>query len=404
MHDGRETTHSIKIKIKRVTKNLSRKGLRRAEDGTMSTDHYPENAPSTFSRHSGEEDSGHYGKIGLGETLERRNSRFQNMIRAGKEMRERRQQYIELERKQKDFPFIKYFVAAEPPTEPHLQLNWRKWRNDEMTFGWVGHSTVLINFFGTWIITDPVFSVKSGYDFLGLGLFVIGPTRVVMPALPLTDLPKIDLILVSHSHMDHSDLPSLRQMRNARHLFVPVNTADIYQHLKIADLQELEWGDRVKLDDRDIVVEAIEVKHFGWRFPWEPCRGRNEEGGRSYNAFMIEGPDPSGRLRTIVFAGDTAYTESFKHLGERLEKEGREVDVAIMPIGAYEPWIGAHCNPEQALQMTDEMRARYILPVHWNTIIQSAEPRNEPIEWLYSVIDDENRIVVNEIGQSWSMR
>jgi L-ascorbate metabolism protein UlaG (beta-lactamase superfamily) len=233
---------------------------------------------------------------------------------------------------------------------------------------------------------------------------VVGPTRIVKPALDIDDLPRIDLLMLSHAHMDHTDKPTLRKLRNARHLVCPFNTADIYNGLKLIDVQEVEWGDRVAFPDLDVVVEAIEVKHFGWRYPWEPCRGRGEEGGRSFNAFMLEGPDPNGRLRTIVFAGDTAYTENFKKLGERLDSEGRKVDLAIMPIGAYEPWIAAHCNPEQAWQMTEEMNADFILPVHWNTFIQSAEPRFESIEWLQSEVDDENRIVISEIGQTWSTK
>lgn len=407
MHDGRETTHSIRVKVKRIRKNLSRRNLRSA-DGTMSAPYPPEGLePSIVTRHDpegpgGDLDEIEYGPVGdLPPKARRaRKHRIRNVIRATHELRERRKQIIEVEREQQDFPFFKYFVQSRPIDRPRYRPNWREWKNDRLTMAWIGHSTVLINFFGTWILTDPVFGERSGLNILGL--FTIGVKRVVMPALPIDDLPKIDLLLVSHSHMDHCDMQSLRRLRNARHLFVPRNTADIFQSLKIADLQELDWGDRVKLDDRDVVVEAIEVKHFGWRFPWEPCRGRNEEGGRSFNAFMIEAEDPNGRLRSIVFAGDTAYTPSFKQLGDRLRSEDREVDVAIMPIGAYEPWIGAHCNPEQAWQMTEDMNARYIVPVHWNTFIQSAEPRFEPIEWLESIVEDDNRIAITEIGQTWS--
>lgn len=328
-----------------------------------------------------------------------RDEKIERRRQASEQAKQR--EIIEEERKPQDFPFSRYFLGGAEPEAPKHRINWREWKNDEITAGWVGHSTVLINFFGKWILTDPVFSKKTGYD---ITIMVVGPTRIVEPAIQVDDLPRIDLLVLSHAHMDHTDKPSLRNFRNARHLVCPVNTADIYNGLKLNDVQEIEWGDRVAYPDLDLTVEAIEVKHFGWRYPWEPCRGRNEEGGRSFNAFMIEGQDPNGRMRSIVFAGDTAYTETFKKLGDRLDAEGRTVDLAIMPIGAYEPWIAAHCNPEQAWQMTQEMNADYILPVHWNTFIQSAEPRFEPIEWLQSEVDDDRRIVITEIGQTWSIK
>jgi L-ascorbate metabolism protein UlaG (beta-lactamase superfamily) len=398
MHDGRETQQSIKVKVKRIRKNLSRRELR-AFDRTMSGSEAVHGvAPTVVTRHHDEvHDPIEYELAEEGKAKPKKH-RLRNMVEAGKLMRQRRKEVVELERKQQDFPFFRYFIGGQKSEIPRYTPNWRDWRNDEITAAWIGHATVLINFYGTWILTDPVFSERTGYD---LGLFVVGPKRLVKPALLPNDLPKLDLLLLSHAHMDHTDMPSLKQLRNARRLYCPRNTADIFKKLGILDLQELDWGDRVKLDDRNVVVEAIEVKHFGWRYPWEPCRGRSEEGGRSFNAFMIEGEDPNGRLRSVVFAGDTAYTESFRKLGDRLRSEGREVDLAIMPIGAYEPWIGAHCNPEQAWQMTQEMNAQTILPIHWNTFIQSAEPRFEPIEWLHSEVDDDSQIALSEIGATW---
>jgi L-ascorbate metabolism protein UlaG (beta-lactamase superfamily) len=422
MHDGRG---ELKVRVKRI-----RKRILQEEDGTMSSSISPSEileAPARRRKHrskhpmrnmvsAGREMRERKRKV---DALERKRdaeaSELQRQVdntakqnRADKlerkrmvDERSRQREIVQLERKPQDFPFSRYFLGGADPEEPKHKINWREWKNDEITAGWVGHSTVLINFFGKWILTDPVFSKKTGYD---ISIMVVGPTRIVSAALDVDDLPRIDLLMLSHAHMDHTDKPTLRKLRNARHLVCPVNTADIYNGLKLNDVQEVEWGDRVAFPDLDVVVEAIEVKHFGWRYPWEPCRGRGEEGGRSFNAFMLEGSDPNGKLRTIVFAGDTAYTENFKKLGERLEKEGRKVDLAIMPIGAYEPWIAAHCNPEQAWQMTEEMNADFILPVHWNTFIQSAEPRFEPIEWLQSEVDDESRIVISEIGQTWSTK
>jgi L-ascorbate metabolism protein UlaG (beta-lactamase superfamily) len=110
---------------------------------------------------------------------------------------------------------------------------------------------------------------------------------------------------------------------------------------------------------------------------------------RGYNGYLIEG----GRYR-IVFGGDTAYTDSFRQI-----RSSRPVNLAIMPIGAYDPWIHAHCNPEQALAMADQTGADFVLPVHHQTFQLSSEPRREPIErLLLASASADDRIPIREIG------
>ncbi len=301
----------------------------------------------------------------------------------------------------KDFPVINYFIGTQAPEKAPQKPDWRSWKNDEFTAAWIGHSTVLINFFGTWILTDPVFSERCGPK--PLGLLTFGPRRLVEPALKINDMPRIDLLLISHAHLDHTDMPSLKKFTNAKHVVVAQNTGDIYTSLRFEDLQELDWEDDATYQDLDdLRVEAIEVKHFGWRFPWEPCRGRNEKNGRSFNAYLVEKRDAAGKMRRFVFGGDTAYTKSFAKIGERMRLFDEKIDLAIMPIGTYNPWIGGHCNPEQSWQMTNEMNAEAILPIHWNTFTQSSEPRFEPIEWLQNSADDPARIALKEIGATWN--
>jgi len=323
------------------------------------------------------------------------------MIReAEKSFMKNRRQILQVERSQEDFPFTRYFIGGQKPERPVFKPDWKSWPNDQITMAWIGHSTVLVNFFGTWILTDPVFSERVGIR--PLGLFTVGPRRLVDIPLKMEELPRIDLILLSHAHMDHTDMPTLRKLRNARHVLVAKNTIDIYKPLKFADCQELEWEETIHYNDSDITVEAIQVKHFGWRYPWEPCRGRNENCGRSFNGYYVSKKDSTGKVRGFAFGGDTTYTDSFARLGDRLREQGTEIDVAIMPIGAYNPWIGAHCNPEMAWQMTQEMNAKAILPVHWNTFVQSSEPRFEPIEWLKDCVDQREQIALLNIGETWS--
>lgn len=321
------------------------------------------------------------------------------MIReAEKSFMKNRKEIMKMERTQKDFPFSRYFLGGQKPERPVFKPDWKSWSNEEITMAWIGHSTVLVNFFGMWILTDPVFSERVGIR--PLGIMTIGPRRMVDIPIKMEELPRIDLILLSHAHMDHTDMPTLRKLRNARHVAVAKNTLDIYAHLKFADCQELEWGETIQYEN-GVTLEAIEVKHFGWRYPWEPCRGRNENAGRSFNGYYVS-KVVNGKKRGFTFGGDTSYTDTFAALGDRLRKEGTEIDVAIMPIGAYNPWVGAHCNPEMAWQMTKEMNAKRILPVHWNTFTQSSEPRFEPIEWLKECVDEPGEIALLNIGETWS--
>ena len=100
-----------------------------------------------------------------------------------------------------------------------------------------------------------------------------------------------------------------------------------------------------------------------------------------------------------MFGGDTSYHELFRGIKERHQ----EITLAIMPIGAYDPWIRNHANPEQALEMADHMGAEYVLPIHWRTFIQSEEPTMEPIKRLKAAsVGKPERIVVDAVGQTWA--
>ena len=317
------------------------------------------------------------------------------------------------ERKIVHFPFQRYFIGHRRPDAPKFKPDWKTWPNDTLTLAWLGQSTVLINFYGTWIITDPVFSERVG---IPLGPLTIGPRRMVLAPLQPEELPPLDLILISHAHMDHTDMPSLQRMAVGRFgrsgqngpydlpkIIIAANTKDVYAPLKLVGVQELDWGERNTISpDTDLQVEAIEVRHAGWRMPWQPCRARKEKNGMSYNGYLVEKRDERGELHAFVFGGDTGYIKSFHKIGERMRLEGREIDCAIMPIGTYNPWVQTHCNPEQAWRMTREMNARHIVPIHWNTYMQSSEPRMEPMEWLKKVVEDPTAIALMEHGETWS--
>jgi L-ascorbate metabolism protein UlaG (beta-lactamase superfamily) len=258
-----------------------------------------------------------------------------------------------------------------------------KWADRGLYAAWLGHTTVLLKVDGTTILTDPVFSDRVG---INLGPVTLGLKRLVMPAVPFKQLPKVDLVLLSHAHMDHFDLPSLRKLQNrGTHVVTAANTSDLLRVNSYASVKELRWNERARLGA--VELRAFQVKHWGARMRTDTYRG--------YNGYTIE----CGRYR-ILFAGDTAATDAFRGV-----RATRPFDLALMPVGAYNPWIHAHCTPEQAWRMANDARSEFILPVHHQTFELSREPLHEPMERLYAAAgQDTHRVVMERIGQEFAIR
>jgi L-ascorbate metabolism protein UlaG (beta-lactamase superfamily) len=256
------------------------------------------------------------------------------------------------------------------------------WRGEGIRAAWIGHSTVLISIDGFTILTDPVFSARIG---IKIGPFTVGLKRLVHPAITPLELPVPDLILLSHAHMDHLDRPSLRRLENfSSSVITAVGTSDLLRVNRYKAVHELRWGESRRVGPAN--VRALQVKHWGARTRTDVHRG--------YNGYLIE----AGRYR-IIFGGDTAYTDLFRQV-----RTSKPVDLAIMPIGAYNPWIHAHCTPEQALAMANHAGAEFVLPVHHRTFKLSNEPYDEPIERLLLAAGSaEERVAVREIGEEFNL-
>jgi L-ascorbate metabolism protein UlaG (beta-lactamase superfamily) len=291
-------------------------------------------------------------------------------------------------------PFLKYGeTKASIVLKAGNKPNPFQWKNDEINISWIGHSTILMNFFGTIIVTDPVLFEKIGIDFLG---FTIGQSRYSEPALDLNNFPCPDFILLSHAHFDHMDSKTLTTFTDLYpgkiNCITAYNTADVISDLNWKSLKVMDWNDKYVL--KDIKFSAIEVKHFGWRYPFERDRSRGYfKNGRSYNAYLIE---KNGKK--VLFGGDTALTDKFIPYGG--------IDVAIMPIGAYNPWKYNHCNPEEALKMAaNDLRAKVFVPIHCGTFRQGLEPVNEPLKWLgNSVKNYDISLGLREIGETFTLK
>ncbi|MDX1951635.1 MAG: MBL fold metallo-hydrolase [Verrucomicrobiota bacterium] len=258
-----------------------------------------------------------------------------------------------------------------------------QWKSDEINVCWLGHATVLINFFGFTILTDPVLFDKVGTQMAGLTL---GRKRLVAPALAAHELPRIDLALLSHAHMDHFDLPSLKTLPAATQVITARNTRDLLGETSLKCVRELSWGESATLEaaDGELEISAFEVRHWGARWRSDTHRG--------YNGYLLK-----RNGRTILFGGDTALSSSFAGL-----KTGRGIDLGLMPIGSYGRGTSSHCTPEEAVQMANDAGVDRIVPIHHRTFPLGKEPLDEPLQRLQAAVSAD-RIALTEIGQTFNL-
>jgi len=257
------------------------------------------------------------------------------------------------------------------------------WNDKAITASWLGHSTVLLNFYGLTILTDPVLGKRVGAD---TPMGTIGAKRLVAPALKVKELPPIDLVLLSHAHMDHLDPATLRALPGTPKVVTAHNTSDLLAGTRLNFPEELAWGEKttVVTSHGDVCLQAFEVKHWGARWRLDKHRG--------YNGYVI-----SRGGKKLIFGGDTALTDSFKSL-----KSHGPYELAIMPIGAYQPWLCSHCSPEQAVSMANDAGANYFLPVHFKTFQFGREGTIEPLERLEAAIAPE-RLALRDVGQTFCL-
>ncbi|MDP1571472.1 MAG: MBL fold metallo-hydrolase [Vicinamibacterales bacterium] len=271
--------------------------------------------------------------------------------------------------------------GRELPPAPHTPAP-LSWSDSEVTLAWLGHATVLINFYGVRIITDPTLFPRIGVD---LGLGTLGPLRLVACALTADELPELDLVLVSHAHFDHLDTPSLGSVRGRPAAVMAPETSDLLPRRHYSSVHELRWDEsaRIATPRGEVLVRAIEVKHWGARIRRDTHRG--------WAGFIVEREG-----RRLLIGGDTADTPVFRNY-----RRYGPFDAAVMPVGAYDPWIRNHCTPEQAVAMATAANARLFVPVHHQSFDLSREPFMEPIERTQEALAQEaDRLAIRELGQT----
>lgn len=267
-------------------------------------------------------------------------------------------------------------------TNPQKPLDPANWPDDALTIANLGHATLLMNYFGVAVLTDPTLFNRVG--FAVDSLFTVGPRRITAPPLPPEALQAVQVILITHAHMDHLDLPSLKALPKSATVVACDKCGPLIRPLGFKDVRELKWGESTTV--QRLKVSAMGARHWGKR--WLPF-------GIDYgfNSYVL---DRGGHR--MLFACDSADTNLFAAL------HTDPPEVAAFSISAYDPWISMHANPEQVWSMFEQTGAHYLVPFHWGTFKLSREPMDEPFQRLLAAAGNQSaRIVLRHIGGAWTM-
>jgi L-ascorbate metabolism protein UlaG (beta-lactamase superfamily) len=261
---------------------------------------------------------------------------------------------------------------------------------NDIVVTFIGHATFLIQTPVETILTDPVFADRAG------PFGALGPRRVRRPGMAFDRLPPVSLILLSHNHYDHCDVRALRALarRDDPRVITPLGNGPLLRSAGVRHIEELDWwneGHTARLP-----VTLTPAHHFSARTPFD--RNRALWGGFFFTS----------EAQRIYFAGDTAYTTKiFESIYERLGA----VNLALLPIGAYEPrWFmhAVHMNPAEAVQAHVDLRAKTSIAMHYGTFQLTSEGIDEPLHALAEA-RDRNGIASHafcalDVGESVTLR
>ena len=236
--------------------------------------------------------------------------------------------------------------------------NLDKYKNDNYV-AWIGHATFLIKLGDATIITDPLFSKNTGP-------LIFGPKRYVESAIRLNEIPETDLFLLTHNHYDHLDYSTVRNFPHKKSkVLVPLKLSKYFTRNGFKNVNELDWYDDIKVNDLKITL--LPAVHWS-------KRSLNDTNKTLWGNFLIEYKD-----KKILFACDTGYGNIYKELGEKYGP----IDLTFINIGAYDfrPMFEKsvyHANPEEALNIAQDLKSKKVIGMHWGTVVLSLEPIMEP--------------------------
>lgn len=280
----------------------------------------------------------------------------------------------------KDYSFV---VPHVPPDLDRLHAN-----RTETTLTWIGHSTFLIQMGGLNIVTDPVWAQSMALE-----------KRLSPPGIEIADMPPVDIILLSHSHYDHLHLKSLRQLAGEHtELIVPSGLRRKMIRKGFPNTEEMHWWQATERGK--VRISFVPAQHWSRRTLMDTNQSH-------WGGFVLEHKASRNTkpLETIYFAGDSGYFRGFKRIGEIFE-----IDIALMPIGAYEPeWFmnAQHVNPEEAVQAFVDVGANLMIPMHYGTFKLADDTPKEALDRLLDERDrrgfDEDTIRLAALGEVLDM-
>ncbi len=258
---------------------------------------------------------------------------------------------------------------------------WREWVDDppgpppptrveDLRITFVNHATTLIQVSGINILTDPMWSERCS------PVSFAGPKRHRRPGIRFEDLPPIDLVLVSHNHYDHLDLPTLQALerRDRPLILTPLGNSALMARAGIFGARDLDWWQAEAVRSRgDIRVTLVPSQHFC-------ARAMSDRNRTLWGGFVISTPGGN-----IYFAGDTGWSDHFAEISRRFPS----IRLALLPIGAYLPrWFmkPAHINPEEAVRASLVLKASTSVAIHYGTFNLGDDGELEPVEDLHAAI------------------
>jgi N-acyl-phosphatidylethanolamine-hydrolysing phospholipase D len=254
----------------------------------------------------------------------------------------------------------------------------------ENHLAWLGHACFALRIGGKLVLTDPFLSSTAG----PLGF---GPKRFLAAAVQAKDLPRLDLIAISHNHYDHIDVPALKayRWRDETPVVCPLGVGKLLRRIGFTQVTELDWWQDWQLDH--LTVTALPAVHFSGRGPFD----RNQTLWMSL-AF-------ASSARKIWFGGDTGYGEVFREIGKR----AGPFDLALVGIGAYEPRVimqASHATPEEAITIARDICARAAVGMHWGSIMLTPEdPFEAPHRFRQAALEQqygEAQTWVMQVGET----
>ncbi|KKO53045.1 MBL fold metallo-hydrolase [Paenibacillus sp. DMB20] len=293
--------------------------------------------------------------------------RYHNIdnVNTDKTLKQFRQWREERRQKKKDYSYV---IPNLDPDLDYLHAN-----RHETSVTWVGHATFFIQYEGLNIVTDPVWAKRMAFS-----------KRFGEPGIPITDIPPLDIILISHSHYDHLHIASIRKLyRTETTIIVPAGLRKKMIRKGFRRVTELQWWESTTVGG--VRISFVPTQHWTRRTPFdtntshwggfvlepEIKREEGDEAGKKSDSDRLLPPN-------LYFAGDSGYFPGFKDIGKRFN-----IHVALMPIGAYEPeWFmtSQHVNPEEALQAFLDVQAETMIPMHYGTFKLADDTAQEALE------------------------